>query len=372
MPPARRAHQDSIKSNLLLPTRSVPQCQETTKAFGINYGTGSGTWETFQQPGIYAHEVGHLMGLGDQYDDWVKQPDGSWLSETEGLMYSNTADFAQYAASREPSRTASSIAKFLADKDIYSVPKAGHDKDLMADYTKPLLQSDIDKITSNPGLLVNIPSGDVLANRDPSAQNLVVTHSDDLFVPPGGKRTLNGIFASCIDGHKLQPSTGDVFDLVPSLTSWGGYGAAAQLQSLVSYIDTSRLYCGLTNDAQKAIWRLTDNEPATAAEQAVLLAAGLNPATSFIDFPHLTGAQRSDTTAVLLVPNELFSGRITPKFLTGSAGTPATFRGTVSSPSVRGFSSSFTWLLTGPGSGSIVLEVCRGQHGIHTGKDRAV
>jgi hypothetical protein len=325
-----------------------------SKVFGINYGTASGTWETFQKPGIYAHEVGHLMGLPDQYDDWVKQPDGSWVSDTEGLMYSNTADFAQYAATREPGRTANSIAKYLANKDLYSVAKAGHENDLMADNLKPLLQSDIDKITSNPGLLVNIPSGDVLANRNSSAQNLVVTHSDDLFVPPGGKRTLNGIFASCIDGHKLQPSTGDVFDLVPSLTSWGGYGAAAQLQSLVSYIDTSRLYCGLTNDAQKAIWRLTDNEPATAAEQAVLLGAGLTPGTSFIDFPHLTGAQRSDTTAVLLVPNELFSGRITPRFLTGSIGTPATFRGTVSSPSATGFSSSFTWLLTGPGSGSIV------------------
>ncbi len=320
-----------------------------SKAFGINYGTGSGTWETLQKPGVYAHEAGHLMGLEDQYDDWMKQPDGSWLSESDGLMYANTADFAQYAASRESGLTANVIAKFLADKDGYSVPRAGHQHDLMADYSQPVLQSDIDNITANPGLLVNIPSGDVLANRNPSAQNLVVTHSDELFVPPGGKRTLNGMFASCIDGHKLQPQTDDVFDLVPSLTAWGGYGGAAQLQSLVTYIDTNQLYCGLTNDAQKAIWRLTDNEPATGSETTVLLGAGLNPGTAFIDFPHLTGAQRTDTTAIVLVPNELFSGQITPRFADGSPGVQAGFRGDVHSPSVGGYSNSFTWSATGPG-----------------------
>ena len=148
------------------------------------------------------------MGLPDRYDDYQKQPDGSWVNDNGGKRYANDDLFATYAKSKYPDKDLAVIKAFLKRSDTYSIPQDGSENDLMANNTGPIRQSDIDQITANPGLLVRIPAGVVLVNKNADDQNIVVTHSEDLFVKPGEKRTLNGIYGACIDAHKAVPGFG--------------------------------------------------------------------------------------------------------------------------------------------------------------------
>jgi hypothetical protein len=75
--------------------------------------------------------------------------------------------------------------------------------------------------------VVEVSPGDVLINKNPSLQNMVVTRSEYIFVPPGETTTLNGIYAACLDRFKGEPTSSNGFDLAPSLSEWNGFEAGA-------------------------------------------------------------------------------------------------------------------------------------------------
>ena len=326
-------------------------------SFGINNGTGAGQWDVGEPPGMYAHEAGHLMGLPDRYDDYQKQPDGSWVNSNGGKRYANDDLFAAYAKSKYPEKDLAVIKAFLKRSDTYSIPQDGSENDLMANHSKPIRQSDIDLITANPGLLVRIPSGAVLVNKNTDDQNIVVTHSEDLFVKAGEKRTLNGIYGACIDGHKAVPEWGGLFDVIPSLESWKGIAAAGYLSQLIHFMDSAGVYCGFSFAAPEAIWRITDNSTSFPDDnvQALFSAAGIHLGDQVLDFPRLTTQSTNDSTSLSFVPDELFAADIQPRFVDGSPGSKATFNAIVSQPVNAGFTTSFSWTANGPDTASVPI-----------------
>jgi hypothetical protein len=297
------------------------------------------------------------MGLPDRYDDYQKQPDGSWVNSNGGKRYANDDLFAAYAKSKYPEKDLDVIKAFLKRSDTYSIPQDGSENDLMANHSKPIRQSDIDLITANPGLLVRIPAGAVLVNKNEDDQNMVVTHSEDLFVKPGEKRTLNGIYGACIDAHKAVPEYSGVFDVIPGLESWRGIAAAGHLSRLIRFMDSAGVYCGFSFAAPEAIWRLTDNSTSYPDDdvQALLYAAGIYIGDQVLDFPRLTTKSTNDSTTLAFIPDELFVANIQPRFVEGSPGSMATFNATISQPVDAGFTTGFSWTANGPDTSSVPI-----------------
>ena len=323
----------------------------------VNSSAGTGTWEIPGDPGLYAHEAGHLMGLPDKYVDYNKQSDGSWKNAKTGQSYANDDAFANYLATKYPGQNVNTIKNNLKNVTVDSVPLDGSENDLMADLSKPLSQADIDLIGANPGLLVSVPDGTVLTNRDGSDQNIVVTHGDEVYAGPGQSRTLEGIYGACIDHSKGIPATGGVFDVAPPLSQWTGIQAAAYLAQLLHFADSAGLYCEANFATQEAIWRLTDNTLGVFGDEAdtVLSAAGINLADQFLDFPRLGGSRSTDSVSHPFIPGELYVANIRPAFASGQVGVPADFHASFFLPPGVPRPVGFSWIATGPDSAPVPI-----------------
>ena len=290
------------------------------------------------------------MGLPDRYNDYSKQPDGSWVKAGGGKTFADDDQFAEYVRSKEPERSLAVIKAYLQNVDLYSLAMDGSEDELMGGNGKRILQSDIDLITAKPGLLVRIPAGTVLVNKNEDDQNIVVTHSEDLFVMPGEKRTLEGIYGACIDAHKAVPHHGGLFDVIPSLESWKGVAAAGHLSQLIHFMDSAGVYCGLNFAASDAIWRITDNSRSFPDDdvQALLSLAGLHLGDQVLDFPRLTTHSTDASKTLAFIPDELFAADIQPRFVDASPGSKVAFTASVSQPVAAGFATDFSWTANGP------------------------
>ncbi len=336
----------------------VPLGSYRSDAIGkVNSGTGSGTWEVGLPAGNYGHEAGHLMGLPDRYDDYHKQPDGSWVDARTAQSYPSDDAFANFVQSKYPAYDVNEIKDLLKKSDTYSIPRNGSENDLMADPDKKPIQADIDQITAHPGLLVSIPAGTPLVNRANAEQDLVVTHSDYVYAGPGGQRTLNGVYAACVDHNSDIPSTGSVFDVAPPLNQWTGIRAAGYLASLLHYVDSAGLFCDLDFATQDAIWRISNNSGffIDPGEDSLLSAAGINLAGQILDFPRLDRNSSSDTTSHVYLPDELYVADIAPTIASGQIGIANTFSMRVSRPPGAPAPVGFRWSATGPEGDSVAI-----------------
>ncbi len=328
----------------------VPLDSYRSDAIGkVNSGTGSGTWEVGLPPGTYGHEAGHLMGLPDRYDDYNKQPDGSWANSRTGQSYPDDGAFANYLITKVPGYDVNEMKDFLKKTDTYSVPRNGSENDLMADPSKKPIQSDIDQITAHPGMLVSIPAATPLVNRANGEQDLVVTHSDYVYAGPGEQRTLNGVYTACIDEDLEIPSTGGVFDVAPPLNQWTGIRAAGYMANLLHYVDSAGLFCDLDLVTQEAIWRISDNLIISFNSEvdSLFSAAGVNIGSQIMDFPRMDRNGATDTLSHPYIPDQLYVADIEPPFSSGQVGNASTLSVQISHPPGSPAPVGISWNATG-------------------------
>jgi len=316
---------------------------------------GNGTWYIESEEGTFAHEAGHLMGLDDQYTSYKKQlnkttKDFEWINEQDLKTTYSNSEFVDLYQSKYPDFSIEEVQNFLNNHQRAGWAKEGHEHDLMSDdATQPVLQEDIDGLASLAGLIINISAGNVLSNPSNGKQNMLVIHSGDLVIDPGKTKTLNGIYAACIDKERIPPNYTSIFNVAPSLDLWNGISAADDLLKLVNYIDTTIQYCGNDLTPQYAIWRITDNYiTSSEAVNTLLENSGVSPGNKIYYFPKLKNHSIYDTSSQVIVPYELFHPDIEPKITEAEIGEEINFSTTISKPTGLNYSTGFSWLLESP------------------------
>lgn len=327
--------------------------------FKPNEGTGGGSWETGKPDleSTYAHEAGHLMGIVDQYNDYAWGQDGKWHTTWPPHSSLTTSELADQLKQAYPTKTKAWLEAYLRRPNVLSVsaPYPGQAGNLMGWLSGTAQGSDIDALAGKAGLVIDVKPGDILVNKNQSDQNLLVTHGTQLFVKPGEKKTINGLYTACIDNHDGSPDYEQRFDVAPNLADWAGIEAAQHLLRLAQYLDQEVLYCGSNYNAQSTIWRITDNSNTANQDVANLLsAAGIEIGAEALDFPRMSNPNAGSDQTTVLVPYELMVPQVSPEGQLVQAGSAVHITGILPA-AAPGLSFSFGWTLQGPAGSSAVL-----------------
>ena len=310
-----------------------------------------GTWYTNDPAaGIYGYEAGHLMGLDDPFEEWYQTSSGVWQNIKTGNTLSSSAFTNLFNLTYGTTYSASYLNKY----SVLCIISTGHSNDLMADISKHPLQSDIDKLADKAGLIIHVKAGDVISNKDTTEQNLVIIHSQDLFVKPGYIKTLNGIFTACIDAYNGSPTYDAYMDLAPSLDEWQGIPSAEYMLKVAHFADTLIYYGTEGYDIQDAVWRISDNVISPFAD-STLKHLGINLGNSILHFPKLQNDLTNDSISTIYIPDELLIPNIQPKYVQAAAGEKLSFNTSILEPAGYNNQISYTWLLSAPNGSSSVI-----------------
>jgi hypothetical protein len=228
---------------------------------------------------IWTHEALHFAGLGDRYGSFFKVgkklypiPDDVDLEDKKALE--------EWAKSQGLDVNAGKAG-------TKALP--GFEQDIMGDVfkgTEKLAQIDVDTfaLTGADELTIEGKPGDLLLNKEATAQNLMVGAPFELTVKPGKDGHADGLVAYCIDLGRHSPSEGQGYDVLGS--------AGAQPQESMHYLQRlAEVAAALQTvpletpeGAQDAIWRITDESAPFESGRAVLALAGI-PDVVF-DAPH--------------------------------------------------------------------------------------
>jgi len=203
---------------------------------------------------IWTHEALHLAGLEDQYVQVFRIgskdypiPDNIDIANPDQVKEWTKGKGLDYDKGKAGTK-----------------PKPGHEKDIMGDVfggKEKLLKSDLNKfaLLGKNRLTIEAKPGDVLLNKDGSAQNLAVGAPFELTVSPGKRGHADGLVAYCIDLHHHVPSEGQGFDVLGP--------AAAQPEPAMKYLQRVLEVAATlqpaalseTPGAQDAVWRISDD-----------------------------------------------------------------------------------------------------------------
>jgi hypothetical protein len=238
----------------------------------------AGEWSTSDlfSARTFAHEALHIAGLPDRYDTFYK---------TGGKEYPAPRDLDTTPKVQAWARA--HVPRLPVNGDYFSRPQRGRACDVMADSEaacRKIDRRDLRNFAAQAGVRLEAKPGDLLANKDPAAQNFGVGAPLNLFAPRNGKAHVDGLIAYCVNFDLHIPSRDGPFDVVGPAAEIGGTGYV-QLQRVLQAVGARMPDAnGEVPEAQKAIWAVTNPTspafgPLGTDGQAILAAAGLTPGT---------------------------------------------------------------------------------------------
>jgi hypothetical protein len=217
-----------------------------------------GEWSS-NDPQAFPHELLHLAGFDDRYDDYFKVGRREIPLPSRGLE--GRALAAELARSGVKPAQGRVIGK----------PHKGHEQDIMGDASKRITQDELNRLAEEAALEVSGDPGEILANKDAADQNMIVGRGLTFTIPYRNGIQLNGMEAYCIDSTKHRPEPGTRFDLLgpAAARSEPSFQALARIAKVIATRPPPEDFLGV-DGAQLAIWRVSDDtpvEPGTAAAQ---------------------------------------------------------------------------------------------------------
>ena len=246
----------------------------------------------------WPHEVAHLLGLRDEYDDYFHSASGVDIKLPQNGLQGDALQ-----AALDPHGLSASSGY------VYSKPHPGYEHDLLGVGGRARLNAnDLGTVVAHATDLIVDEPGDVLVSKDGADQNMVTGAHFELPVPYEGTAHVDGLVAYCIDILKEPPARGITgYDVLGSAGSMGtpAMDALQRVADVVAAREPGPLQ--ETPGANDAIWRVSDdadvlNGPDDDAARSILQTAGVPVDTAAERFaaPHFAdpAAGDPDTAAV--------------------------------------------------------------------------
>ena len=282
----------------------------------------SGEWPTGRgatgDRQIWTHEALHLAGLEDQYTQ-VFRIGAKDHPIPDSVDIADPAQVEKWAKSKglDPSKGKAGTKA-----------KPGHEKDIMGDVFKgneKLTKFDLNKfaLMGKNRLTIEAKPGDILLNKDGSAQNLAVGAPFELTVQPGKPGHADGLVAYCIDLHDHVPSEGQGFDVLGP--------AGAQPEPAMKYLQrvlevAAKLQptaLSETPGAQDAVWRISDD---TSLDDGAAIFAMAGVPDETFNAPHYVDPNAASPVTRAVTPTGVLPKAPPVPYLTALKAKPSKLR----------------------------------------------
>jgi hypothetical protein len=264
---------------------------------GLGPGPESGELNGIDR-GAWTHEVMHLAGLDDRYDDYFVYGGGKKVAKMPEVGLEGDALTAELKK----------LGINPKNGFLTSRPHKGYAGNLMANQKGKLNQADLKHFAQlgQDTLIIHSKPGDLLTSKAGDQQNVVNGQSFDMILRRGGPPVhLDGMTVYCSDLSRHVPAKGIVYDVLGPVDELGNPAMAA-LARVMEVINSRERgsFSGVPAGAQDAIWRITDDSPPGAAARAILEEAGVPPDTDAVKFnaPHFNNPNAGSPNTGAVTP----------------------------------------------------------------------
>jgi hypothetical protein len=254
---------------------------------------------------VWPHEILHVMGLDDRYQD-VYQVGGRRYPLPDRGLDNDPAALAAWARSHAPPLAPPPAGRVRSVNTPHTGACDIMGTGLRSDCGR-VSPRDINFLAAQAGVQVTAEPGDIMLDKNSAGQTYGVGFRTIVFAPPGRSTTAEGISVYCIDGHKNVPSQ-ETFDVLGPARNVPGMERLATLLALSGRRQTSLTFP--PPGMLAAVWMVTDGRrladgvlfETNASEdqaRALLTEAGV-PEEAAPGLPHLTtvNAGSPDTGSV--------------------------------------------------------------------------